>query len=93
MPQKLTKGVADKTKTTFGRISILHIPQGSGYVWLNAVTPELNTVPRRELKVTTVSALFSFIHLNTHYKSHLIFISQAGCELKRTVYESSKAHA
>lgn len=68
------------------------MPQGSVYVWLNIVTPVLNTVPRRELKVPTVPALFWFLHLTTHYKSHLIFISQAGCEFTGTVYESSRAH-
>lgn len=67
--------------------------QGSVYVWLNIVTPALNTVHRKELKVPTVPALFWFLHLNTYDKSHLIFTSQAGCQLTGTVYESSRAHS
>lgn len=90
--QKLTKEAEYNAKTTSSILSILQIPWSSVYVWLNTVTPALNTVPRKELKVPTVPALFWFLHLNTDSKSHLTFISQAGCELERTVYDSSRSH-
>lgn len=49
MQKKLTKDTWYKAKTTSSITSILQVPQGSIYVWLNVVTPALSTVPRKEL--------------------------------------------